>query len=283
MQKLGVSPAYFISAFSDRFTPTDVAGALDDLAAIGYGRFQLEIFHPESLPDWEAGGTEAVIRRAKALGLQCSCFVAHFLLHAFSTAEGIRDEWGIDECRRVVRMLEKVQCCDTVVVPIPRIEPGPADYLELWPAFVSKIRSLTEIVAGSGRRLALEVMPGALITGSDGFLRLKAAVADDALGYNFDTGHAWVQGEPVWLIPGKLGPAVFGTHLCDNDSMVNQSFCPGDGTIPWPETMHALAEAGYAGPLDVEIKCARSLVGEEYRRALSYLSGLYASGEEVTA
>jgi hypothetical protein len=47
--------------------------------------------------------------------------------------------------------------------------------------------------------------------------------------------------------------------------------------------MRALAEARYTGPLDVEIKCARSLVGEEYRRALSYVSDLHASGEEVTA
>ncbi len=279
MRYYGVSPAYFISAFTDRFTPAQVAGALPDIRALGYDTFQMEIFHSDTLPAWETGGCEMVLNTAQQVGVRCTHFVAHFLLDAFAGPKAILDSRGIEECRRVVRMLDRVDACRVVTVPLPPLQLAPGSYTELWRGLVAKLARMNRTVADSGRRLAVEIMPGALACGSDGFLRLAGEI--EGLGYNFDTGHAWAQGEPVWLIPDKLTDRIPGTHLCDNDGATNASLCPGDGTVPWQQTLRSLGASGYNGSLDVEIRCEPSRVHHEYARALENISRLQRADQEV--
>jgi sugar phosphate isomerase/epimerase len=304
MQYYGVSPAYFISSFTDRFTPDDVAGTLAEINELGYDSVELEVYHPDSLDTWEHGGLLRVVEQAERVGLSYSHFVAHFLLHAFGDPAALSSPWGIAETKRLVRMLDRAEACDTVVVPLPPFRLGtssvtPGDdapaheiphYRVLWDALVRKVAAITDIVGSSARRLAIEVLPGALISGSDGFLRLREDVVEavdgdaasgEGLGYNFDTGHAWAQGEPTWLIPGKLGSAVYGTHLCDNDGAHNASLRPGAGTVPWEATVGALEEAEYAGPIDIEVNCEPGCVRQEYARALEYITALHTSAREV--
>ena len=77
---VGVSPAYCISRFNDRFSPEQMATGLEDIAAMGYGGFQPEVFHRSTLSDWQQSGSALVAGRAKALGLRTTQFVAHFML-----------------------------------------------------------------------------------------------------------------------------------------------------------------------------------------------------------
>ena len=46
-QVIGVSPAYFISRYSDRFTPAEVADGLAAVVELGCKSFQLEVYHRE--------------------------------------------------------------------------------------------------------------------------------------------------------------------------------------------------------------------------------------------
>ena len=117
----------------------------------------------------------------------------------------------------------------------------------------------------AGRRLALEIMPSAIIGGSDGFLRLCDLLETDSLGFNFDTGHAWAAKENLNLIPAKLNRHILGTHLCDNFGYENLSLRPGAGSIDWPGIIAGLAAAGYQGSFDVEIICPPEAVSREYR------------------
>ena len=75
----GVSPAYFIARFGDRFTPEDVAASLPDLARAGFDAFQPEVFHADTLEAWRAAGAALVDRTAADCGLAASQFVGHFL------------------------------------------------------------------------------------------------------------------------------------------------------------------------------------------------------------
>lgn len=282
MRKYGVSPAYFISALSDRFTPHEVARTLPDVKALGYDGFQMEIFHPDTLDDWLAGGSARVADRARQHDLQITQFVAHFLLHAFADAASIRSSWGIDECEDIVEMLNAIGESPVVTVPLPAVEADSLHYHALWEALVRKLTNMAGVVHASGRRLAVEIMPGALIGGSDGFLRLQSVLSEAGyeIGYNFDTGHAWAQREPVWLIPAKVGSAISGTHISDNDCSSNDSLRPGAGTVPWETVKRALDSIGYAGSIDLEIKCTPEAVDREYRAALAYMKDLEPIGVE---
>ena len=63
--KIGVSPAYHLSRYGDRFTPEDVAASLGDIQALGFSCFQLEVFHPDTLSDWLRRGAALVENAAK--------------------------------------------------------------------------------------------------------------------------------------------------------------------------------------------------------------------------
>lgn len=267
----GVSPAYFISACGDGFTPIDVAVKLPGLSALGFDAYQLEVFHPETLRAWTDHGIDSVVAVGRDHGLEPSQFVGHFLLHAFGSEEAIRSELGIDDLSRVVEALVRIDC-RIVTVAIPQLSgDGEADFAGLYNAFAEKIARMESIVGGAGFTMALEILPGAIIGGSDGFLRLCRTIGSESLAYNFDTGHAWAQKEPVSLIPSKLRGRITGTHICDNDGGVNLSLPPGDGTIPWESTLGALARSGYRGSIDIEVKCNPEEVEGHYRRSLDYV------------
>ena len=115
----GVSPAYFISRFSDRFSAIDIAGSLPDLARAGFDAFQPEIFHPETIDSWLAGGAARVDQAARDCGLSPSQFVGHFLLHAFESPEAIVSAWGVEETEKTLAVMAGIGGCTILTVPIP--------------------------------------------------------------------------------------------------------------------------------------------------------------------
>ena len=117
-------------------------------------------------------------------------------------------------------------------------------------------------------------MPGAIVGGIDGFMRLCEHLGSDTLGFNFDTGHAWACKENLYLIPAKLGRAFSGTHLCDNFGHENLSLRPGAGSIDWPRLIAALKACGYNGPWDIEIVCPPNSVAEEYGAGRRFIETL---------
>jgi sugar phosphate isomerase/epimerase len=130
------------------------------------------------------------------------------------------------------------------------------------------------MVEDAGRRMALEILPGALVGGVDGFVRLCEHLGSDTLGLNFDTGHAWASKENPYLLPAKIGPRILGTHLCDNFGNENLSLRPGAGSIDWPRLIAALKACGYNGPWDVEIICKPEDVEIEYGSGRKFIENL---------
>lgn len=275
---IGVSPAYFVSRHTDRFRPTDVAEGLADLAALGYRGFQLEVFHRDTLDEWRGSGTRRVRERAAALGLKAHQFVAHFMLAAFATPDAMSSPTGVEEMKAVLDIVALFDECRVVTVPLPAFQapptPGPEFYRYAFERCAGKVSRLLALVEDAGRRLALEILPGAILGGTDGFLRLCEHLDADTLGLNFDTGHAWACKENVDLIPAKLEGRILGTHLCDNVGHENLSLCPGDGSIDWPRLIGALARCGYGGPWDIEIACPPAVVADEYGKGLKFIEAL---------
>jgi len=279
----GVSPAYFISRFGERFTAEQIAASLPDLAHAGFDAVQAEIFHPESVEAWRAGGATRVDRAAGDYGLSASQFVGHFLLHAFAGPEAIVSDWGIEETKQTVELVRRLRDCSILTVPIPALalsDPmhlSPAGNAALRARMVAKLGRMLRIAEQAGCRLALEIMPGGPWPGIHGFLSLCAELGSASLGYNFDTGHAWSCKEWVPGIPALAGARMLGTHLKDNHQHENLALAPGSGTIPWAPTLTAIAAAGYRGSWDLEFRCPAERAAEQYTRALGFIRPLVQS------
>ena len=283
----GVSPAYFVSRFSDRFRCGDIAGSLAELKAAGFDAFQPEVFHPEDLDGWRSGGAVRVGAAARQAGLAASQTVGHCLLHAFATPAALASDWGIVEFEKLLDGVQQLAGCDVLTVVIPPFQPRATDQLtagvraDCRRRLVEKLDRMLDLAERAACRLALEIVPGSLVGGTEGFLRLHAELGRPALAYNFDTGLAWSAREWVPLLPAALGPLIAGTHLKDNFHD-GAALAPGQGSIPWAETLAALRAAGYAGSLDIEFHCPPETATAEYGRALDYLQALAADRTDAT-
>jgi sugar phosphate isomerase/epimerase len=275
---IGVSPAYFVSKFSNRFSPDDVAAGLEDLPALGFFGFQLEVFHRGSLETWARTGAAEIRRKSSDLGLKAHQFVAHFMLEDFAERQRLVLTAAVEKMKAVLEIVNLFDECRVVTVPLPAFDCPAAsnrdDYLFLFERCAAKVSRLLATVEDAGRRMALEILPGAIVGGIDGFLRLCEHLGSETLGLNFDTGHAWACKENLYLIPAKLGPRILGTHLCDNFGNENLSLRPGAGSIDWPRLIAALKACGYNGPWDIEIACPPNSVAEEYGAGRRFIEAL---------
>jgi sugar phosphate isomerase/epimerase len=278
---IGVSPAYFISRFGNRFTPEEVAEGLRELAGIGFQGFQLEVYHRETLENWARSGALLVRKASRDLGLKAGHFVAHFMLEAFADPDSLLSSSGIDEMKGVLEIVHPFEECRVVTVPLGGFEapslPTSEHYRRFFDRCVEKVGAILAVVEGAGRRMALEILPSAIIGGIDGFMRLCERLGAASLGLNFDTGHAWASKENLYLVPAKLGPHIAGTHLCDNFGNENLSLRPGAGSIDWPRLVSALQASGYNGPFDIEIICAPEKACEEYSKARAFIESILNS------
>jgi len=281
----GVSPAYFISRFTDRFTPADVCEGLAEIADLGFEQFQPEVFHAENLAGWVNGGSQQVRQCSNGLGLRPSQFVAHFMLKAFSDTSSVMSDSGLVEIESILEIVDRFEDCPIVTIPLGAFDTQgivkPGDYIALFNRCVEKIGQLLVQVERAGRRLALEIMPSAVIGGIDGFKRLCDQLKTNTLGLNYDTGHAWAAKENLYMIPAKLNGQILGTHFCDNFGHENLSLRPGTGSIDWAEIISGLKASGYNGSFDVEIICAPEAVRQEYGQGREFIEELLNRNEDL--
>ncbi len=270
----GVSPAFVISKYGQSFTVNQFSEALVDIAELGYNCFQPEVFQLEELDKWYSGGAKKVSIRSTELNLSASQFVAHFLLKSFSTPERLFSDYGFEELKKVVDITKKFDDCSTIVVPFGKFEIEnyndiePNTYEKLKFRLINKLSKFLEIVTSADMRLALEIMPYSIIDGTSGFLEIYKSLNSRDFGVSLDTGHAWASRELVELLPLKLKEKIFGLHLCDNFSDVNNSLAPGKGSINWELFFKNISLSSYKGSYDIEIICPSEKIEEEYKWGL---------------
>ncbi len=274
----GVSPAYFISRFGDRFTPGDVVTGLSEIIEIGFDAFQLEIFHADSIATWVNGGLQEALQAATSLHLAPTQFVGHVLLNAFTDEQSLYSEWGIEEAASMAEVL--TSACPVFTIPIPAFSIpfearcDNACWSRIENRFSEKLATIASAVAARSIKVALEVLPGSLVGGIGGFLDLACRIEEATgtkVGFNLDTGHAYASGELLPLAIRRLGSGITGTHLCDNRGRENLSLAPGKGDIRWNDVLDALHVTGYRGSCDIEINCPADRVHGEYAGALRFL------------
>lgn len=124
-------------------------------------------------------------------------------------------------------------------------------YPRRWGAFRSSMNELLDRIPAN-TRLAVENTP--LPSGHiDVILDLVALYPADRVGICLDLGHANIQGNVVSAIRAAA-PRLIHVHASDNDAGRDDHMVPGRGSIPWDRAFDALEEAGFSGPLTVELR-----------------------------
>ncbi len=123
---------------------------------------------------------------------------------------------------------------------------------------IAQIGELARLAGRHGVRLAVKPHVGQAIYNSATALRLIDEVREPALGLNFDPSHLFRAGENPEEVAGQWGARIVTSHFRDCHTREQQvgppeTQIPGRGIVAIPATLRALRDAGYAGPLNLEV------------------------------
>ena len=275
----GVSPAWYISKYGFNFGPAEIVRDFPEIAESGFDTVQLELPVADRISSWEHGGIDQVVDEMKSSGVSSEVFVAHCLHEAFVDSRGLENFEYEEAAKKITGIIAKLPGITTAVIPVPGFSEEIA-IPKLHQLFVEQWKRISFPFLNAGLNLCVEVMP----IGSD-FLHLKQLLHDPDspnIGINLDTGNFTMLEVDLLTLIRQHGKRIYATHLCDSNGSENNSLPPGTGTVPWTDVMRTLQNEGYSGSFDLEIICAPDTVGLTYRRALSFLQGIfYRSAETI--
>jgi sugar phosphate isomerase/epimerase len=106
----------------------------------------------------------------------------------------------------------------------------------------------------AGVRVGFEPEPGMFVETADAWPRLRDAVASPALGLTLDVGHclATREGDPADVVR-RHAKDLLVVQLDDHRAGVHEHLAFGRGEVRWPDVARALRDAGFSGPLEVEL------------------------------
>lgn len=271
MKGIGVSPAYFLSKFGRRFSPEDLMGEMPLLSSMGFTSLQVELTEKEAMNDWNnASVIQMFIDKCAANNIVVSQVVAHFWIDYFESSASLSTLVPENERYMLIHLASVLPGEKVLTIPFPCFRGTDDERSESIQTVKNELESLSEDASRHGVRIAAELQPGHLFGTISNFQNMTSVWPFDIF-YNLDTGHANAAGEDVPSIVKLLGERIIGTHLCDNDSIINDSLCPGKGSISWKETLDSINIYSPEIFWDLEIMCSPSAVESEYSEGKQFL------------
>jgi len=142
-----------------------------------------------------------------------------------------------------------------------------------WDQLTAVVAELAARCADAGIRLAMENVSWCALASVRDLLLFNARLAElpgpvaAAVGYAFDPFQAVEAGANPMMVLAAMEGRLLDVHLSDHRAAdpAARHLLPGDGDLPWPAVVRAVAAAGFRGPMMVEAavpdKAAMARVG----------------------
>lgn len=128
-----------------------------------------------------------------------------------------------------------------------------------WAALEETLEDLGGYAEDRDIKIAIENFPSPFF-GCDP-VELYNRIADldiPNVGITLDIGHAFCGGHlPAAL--SQFGEKIFSVHASDNRGRVDEHLTPGQGYVPWDDIFNGLRQAGYTGPIVIEVRDGRKM------------------------
>jgi len=265
--KTGLNVLLWTAAATDEHLPL-----LEQIKAWGYDGVEFPMFAPDCSP-WAA-----LAAKLDDLGLGRTAVTV-----VPETANPISDDPAVRQAG-VSHLKACLDACavlgaETLVGPLYSpcgrlVGRGPTE--EEWGWAVEALRATAEYADTLGISLAVEALnrfETYFLNCAEQAVRLAEAVAHPRLGLLYDTFHANIEEKDPVAAIGVLGKHIAHVHISENDRST-----PGEGHVPFAETLGALKAVGYDGWLTVEA-FGRAL--PEVAAATSIWRDMMASEEDL--
>ena len=154
-----------------------------------------------------------------------------------------------------------------------------------WGQLMAVVRELAGRCAAAGIRLAMENVSWCALATVRDLLLFNARLAElpghaaAAVGYAFDPFQAAEAGANPMMVLAAMEGRLLDVHLSDRREAdpAARHLLPGEGDLPWPAIVRAVAAAGFRGPMIVEASVPDETA---MARVRDLLSPLIAAAEE---
>lgn len=270
---------------SNAYMRTSVEGAIDRIAALGYGGIELMADEPHLWPPTTSDADIRAIRqRLSDRGLAIANVNA-FMMNAVENT--LHPSWiELDAAyrqQRVRHTIDALQMAAKLGARCLTTEPGGplnqgACREKALDLFVAGLKEALCCAEDAGVGLLVEPEPDLLIERADQFVDLAARIDSPALGLNFDIGHFFCVSEPLAQSVEDLQAFTHHYHIEDIAAdRVHQHLIPGCGAIDFPSVLGAIRKSGYTGWITVELYPYLDDPDGAGRQAREFLSPLMPS------
>jgi sugar phosphate isomerase/epimerase len=276
-------------AFStNAYTRFELPEAIRRIAGHGYDGVELLADTPHAfLPEFDDDDREAVQRALDETGISVSNVNANtargyyddappssFFDPTLITADEEDRRWRIDYTKSAIDLAAAVgspAVCVATGRPLPGTMPEEArEYLH------DSLAEITAYAESAGVRVGIEFEPELLVECTEEVLTLIDEVGSDALGVNFDAGHAAVYGEDPAESIRQCAGHITGLHLEDivgGRRGKHYHRIPGEGDIDFGAIFDALDDIGYDGFATLELYTYPDAPDEAAERSYAALEG----------
>jgi len=270
----------------------DLCDAIALLADLGYRSVAITLDHGALNPFAPLEMLESQIAQVSELlsdrGMRCVIETgARFLLDPRQKHEPTlmtADEEG--RRRRVEFYLQAIRIAQSLR----------ADCASLWSGVlhesIAQEQAMDRLIAGlepvvsaaeqAGVVLGFEPEPGMFIDTMDRYEMVDQRLDSPAFQLTLDIGHLHCQGEtPLADQVRRWSRRIVNVHIEDMRAGVHEHLMFGEGEIDFPPVIAALRDAGYRGPLHVELSRHSHMAAAAARQARDFLSPLLMAGDWV--
>jgi sugar phosphate isomerase/epimerase len=126
---------------------------------------------------------------------------------------------------------------------------------DAWDAFLSMAAVLAGHCAEAGVTLAVENVSWCVLSSVRDVMAFAARIPElgppGSIGFAFDPFQAAEAGANPFMLLAAMEGALVDVHLSDRaeHDPVGRHLPPGEGDLPWPALIRAIAAAGYDGPM----------------------------------